>query len=271
MWNSGAIGTLTNRGTISSGTALSAGGVATPGDAIFSTGGGLPAIANTGLIIGNIDIQNQSVTITGGSGGHFGSLTGSMGAAGLINIENGNLTFGGGNTLLGDNIIVNSGGGTVYNNYPLMISVPFDITGTFDQSMSGVLDLDFAPTQFGSITLNGPEAVVTLAGALGLVTIDGFAFMTGQTFDILNYKGLSGDFGSLSYFGHACTSTSADVWACGTGPIFDEIIGSSSLDLYVERGVPEPSTWAMMLIGFAGLGFAGWRSTRKTETDGLRP
>ena len=25
--------------------------------------------------------------------------------------------------------------------------------------------------------------------------------------------------------------------------------------------VPEPSTWAMMLLGFAGLGFAGWRRT----------
>jgi hypothetical protein len=28
--------------------------------------------------------------------------------------------------------------------------------------------------------------------------------------------------------------------------------------------VPEPSTWAMMLIGFAGLGYAGWRAQRKT-------
>jgi hypothetical protein len=28
--------------------------------------------------------------------------------------------------------------------------------------------------------------------------------------------------------------------------------------------VPEPSTWAMMLLGFAGLGFAGYRSARKT-------
>jgi hypothetical protein len=26
--------------------------------------------------------------------------------------------------------------------------------------------------------------------------------------------------------------------------------------------VPEPSTWAMMLIGFVGLGFAGYRSGR---------
>ncbi len=28
-------------------------------------------------------------------------------------------------------------------------------------------------------------------------------------------------------------------------------------------GTPEPSTWAMMLLGFAGLGYAGFRS-RKT-------
>jgi probable HAF family extracellular repeat protein len=29
------------------------------------------------------------------------------------------------------------------------------------------------------------------------------------------------------------------------------------------RGVPEPSTWAMMLIGFAGLGFSAYPRTRK--------
>jgi PEP-CTERM motif len=28
-------------------------------------------------------------------------------------------------------------------------------------------------------------------------------------------------------------------------------------------GVPEPATWAMMLVGFAGLGFAGWRTSRR--------
>jgi PEP-CTERM motif len=27
--------------------------------------------------------------------------------------------------------------------------------------------------------------------------------------------------------------------------------------------VPEPSTWAMMLLGFAGLSYAGWRGSRK--------
>jgi hypothetical protein len=29
--------------------------------------------------------------------------------------------------------------------------------------------------------------------------------------------------------------------------------------------VPEPSTWATLLLGFAGLGFAGYRHTRKNR------
>jgi PEP-CTERM motif len=31
----------------------------------------------------------------------------------------------------------------------------------------------------------------------------------------------------------------------------------------VTGGVPEPSTWAMLLLGFAGLGYAGFRRTSK--------
>jgi hypothetical protein len=36
----------------------------------------------------------------------------------------------------------------------------------------------------------------------------------------------------------------------------------SLLDGVSLTGVPEPSTWAMMLLGFAGLGFAAYRSRR---------
>ena len=32
---------------------------------------------------------------------------------------------------------------------------------------------------------------------------------------------------------------------------------------FASPAVPEPSTWAMMLIGFAGLAFAGYRQSRK--------
>jgi PEP-CTERM motif len=39
--------------------------------------------------------------------------------------------------------------------------------------------------------------------------------------------------------------------------------GILSVDFSVSGGVPEPSTWALMLIGFAGLGFAGYRASSK--------
>lgn len=32
----------------------------------------------------------------------------------------------------------------------------------------------------------------------------------------------------------------------------------------VATGVPEPSTWAMLLIGFAGIGFATYRRGHRT-------
>ena len=43
------------------------------------------------------------------------------------------------------------------------------------------------------------------------------------------------------------------------GPISDEIF------VKVGSGVPEPSTWAMMILGFAGIGFMACRRNRKPE------
>jgi PEP-CTERM motif len=39
--------------------------------------------------------------------------------------------------------------------------------------------------------------------------------------------------------------------------------GGFGFDFAVGAPVPEPSTWAMMLIGFAGLGYAGYRRARE--------
>jgi PEP-CTERM motif len=58
------------------------------------------------------------------------------------------------------------------------------------------------------------------------------------------------------------------IWTLGDDPP-----GGASVDpIWTSGGdppggasaVPEPSTWAMLLIGFAGLGFLGWRGSRKT-------
>jgi hypothetical protein len=42
----------------------------------------------------------------------------------------------------------------------------------------------------------------------------------------------------------------------GVGDNGDFALGTASL----SSAIPEPSTWAMMLLGFAGLDFAGWRA-----------
>jgi hypothetical protein len=41
------------------------------------------------------------------------------------------------------------------------------------------------------------------------------------------------------------------------------VAGQDYIALLTVASVPEPSTWAMMLIGFAGLGYAGYRQRQK--------
>jgi hypothetical protein len=54
------------------------------------------------------------------------------------------------------------------------------------------------------------------------------------------------------------------------GPIYGVVVFNALTGPdYTSAGgltlnVPEPSTWAMMVLGFAGLGFAGFRKARKT-------
>jgi PEP-CTERM motif len=60
----------------------------------------------------------------------------------------------------------------------------------------------------------------------------------------------------MAFIAPGCCSTSD-----GAGESGVVQIGAAS----VTPGVPEPATWAMMLLGFAGLGFAFRRSRRKVS------
>jgi PEP-CTERM motif len=67
----------------------------------------------------------------------------------------------------------------------------------------------------------------------------------------------------------ATTSNYALTYQLGPTPYggdnYEELVNFELLyrDVTVQLSVPEPSTWAMMLIGFAGLGFLGYRISRK--------
>ena len=79
------------------------------------------------------------------------------------------------------------------------------------------------------------------------------------------------------YLRRSCSALAAatvvDLFSNGVGngvgdAVFGVAVAKSRTALdYVMGGVtataPEPSTWAMMILGFAGLGFAGYRKSRK--------
>jgi PEP-CTERM motif len=45
-------------------------------------------------------------------------------------------------------------------------------------------------------------------------------------------------------------------------PDGEPFLAGVTLATGASPAVPEPSTWAMMLLGFAGLGFLSWRGSR---------
>jgi PEP-CTERM motif len=87
-------------------------------------------------------------------------------------------------------------------------------------------------------------------GGFGIVEFDSNDFIDGGFF--IDEVGLFGT-GPTLYTG----PESAPIFRAG-----DFLVSTESLT--GTAAVPEPSTWAMMLIGFAGLGYASRRASRKS-------
>jgi hypothetical protein len=75
---------------------------------------------------------------------------------------------------------------------------------------------------------------------------------------------------SSGYTSFSFTTLSTDITAAATTLSFTGVNDPAAWNLddvsvavpAPVAGVPEPSTWAMMLLGFGGLGFAGYRRSR---------
>ena len=151
-------------------------------------------------------------------------------------------------------------------------------------------NLNFVYAANGSITTTGPGGVYDLGGDDALIgvinnsskTINSISFGV-QPNDIF---GFDGD-GIGSYTGITNTMDTSsghyggeDAWFSGiAGPFgggtvnfIGGIAPGTTQYFSLENPVsishpptlaPEPSTWAMMLLGFAGLGFAGYRARNK--------
>jgi hypothetical protein len=153
----------------------------------------------------------------------------------------------------------------VTNDGVLRLAAPETIAGSFDQRGSGVLDLQLAGDrfgQYGALTING---AATIGGERALDPINGFRLGAGDSFDLLTFDEQFGSFTGVSVGGVPCSGGLSDVWTCPVGFNLDISFGPGGLEV-TTAAIPEPSVWTLMLLGFAGLGFAGWRGRNGLAT-----
>jgi hypothetical protein len=109
----------------------------------------------------------------------------------------------------------------------------------------------------------------TIWNFVGTVTVT-----TGETFSASHDDGLTLIIGGVTVIDAPGPTAAVTTTETYTGPSGNEPFqlvygeccgapGSLVVDLPLTSSVPEPSTWAMMLLGFAGLGFVGYRRTKK--------
>jgi hypothetical protein len=151
----------------------------------------------------------------------------------------------------------------------------------FGTNMTGTVTFNIdTSAKTGGPDLTTPFDVSSLIMSSGSFTFDqtalvgGFSFTNGnitgwQIYFINNFTDHSGvnTFGSTTAggFGDEVTGTlgSATSEHCGPdGANIPACAGTWSITSSVSA-VPEPSTWAMLLLGFAGIGFMAYR--RKSE------
>ena len=159
----------------------------------------------------------------------------------------------------------------LFNAVPSRADTVFDFSGVCDSgctgTATGVLTLvDFFDDDNGMVddatfisfeySSSSGSFLITLAdggSANGLVYDDGRPF--GGLF-VSSSTGLPSFDATPDEFDVALDSATED-------------IGSPFNFLQVKGAIPEPSTWAMMLLGFAGFGYVGYRNAKQAAVASI--
>jgi PEP-CTERM motif len=141
---------------------------------------------------------------------------------------------------------------------------PNDSAGFSDLNATGV----FADAATFDLTVSADTAV-----SATIAVTNRFQFTPGtlRLFSGSPFSGTLLDSAALTFGGSAYTASFTD--PLGPGIYYAEITGRVNARLLGVGGtvttttaIPEPSTWAMMLLGFAGLGYAGFRKARSVRS-----
>jgi hypothetical protein len=264
----------------------------------YDTGNGVSAVAgvNTGQIAAPVaQITNSVTTLYGGIGGIIGPNTSGQGpiisegsATALADRTTGQLHVAAGATYIGP-----GGGsfgfaasGTAQFGDTLVWSAPGASASTLTTiSFTAHVDGTLSPPGFGSgqptgsflLEVGSGESFTngfsptTSANALGRgyqysqaygqpgtidVNITGTFSFTGDqaTIPILMSLSAGGQYGFADFGDTATFSFNA---------LPDGVSYTSASGNFLSGSVPEPSTWAMLLLGFAGIGFMAYRRKSK--------
>jgi hypothetical protein len=140
---------------------------------------------------------------------------------------------------------------------PDLGGVPFPGSGTITATLTsspGVWDID---TITGTVDGSAITGTSTFRGADNELFTNGFAFVS--TVGIAFETAAGQSVNIFSFFGQETPPT---------GNAYGEFAspGGFGVGTFTLTAVPEASTWAMMVIGFAGLGVAGYRASQKRVT-----
>jgi PEP-CTERM motif len=128
------------------------------------------------------------------------------------------------------------------------------------EGFSGGKDVLIEVDITGPVIINDDSNDLGLAGSQipGNVYVGIFgALENGETLQVANLGSTGVNCASTPQF---CVATFLDFTMDSTIEVSTTPISFTSA---FPPTVPEPSTWAMLIIGFAGLGFAGWRRGRR--------
>jgi hypothetical protein len=138
--------------------------------------------------------------------------------------------------------------------------VPLPGSGTITASptdSAGVWSID---TITGVVNGSEITGTSTFDGADNLLFTNGFAFTSTSGISFETAAGQS--INNFSFFGQGTPPTGNAYGERVANPATPAPFGVGTFTL---TAIPEASTWAMMLIGFAGLGVAGYRVSQKRE------
>jgi hypothetical protein len=155
---------------------------------------------------------------------------------------------------INDTFATFSGGGVVSNGTtPLLSVAPTGDTTNYLSVHNGVTETVALVTPGNTLGLYWGS--IDTYNTLTLATSGGPVVITGTTLDALNpaiVNGVTSEYVTLSGFGTI------------TGFTMNSTLNSFETDNYtISTTVPEASTWAMMLIGFASVGFLSYRNRNR--------